>query len=69
MTEPVDQSALKQGLLGSLSLVLDETDLRHAVGETGTLRASVEIFIERGHARWTKGSVSFEHRRELGGRR
>jgi hypothetical protein len=69
-SEPVipDAIALTEGLRGAFGIFLAEADISHAVGETGVLRGTVEIFIERGRARHSKGSVSFEHRMELRGR-
>lgn len=60
-----EADALSAGLLSAFGLFVAETDIAHAVGETGVLRGTVEIFLERGKGRHTKGSVSFERRLEL----
>lgn len=66
--EVPDEDSLSTGLLSAFGLFVAETDIAHAVGESGVLRGSIEIFLERGLARHTKGSVSFERRMELGPR-
>lgn len=63
--EPPDANSLSEGLLGAFGLFLRETSIAHAVGETGVLRGSVEVFLDHGRAKHTKGSVSFERRMEL----
>lgn len=60
-----DATALREGLRGSLSIFLDESDLRMAVGETGICRVNLEVFLERGKARHAKGAVYFERRLDL----
>lgn len=66
--EPPDGQALKAGLLGALSIYVDEADLTRAAGETGIVRCQVEVALDKGRVRWTKGSVAFERRIEIGGR-
>lgn len=66
--ETPDADALSAGLLSAFGLFVAETSIDHAAGETGVLRGTVEVLLERGVARHTKGSVSFERRMELGSR-
>lgn len=63
-----DADALSAGLLSAFGLFVAETDIGHAAGESGILRGTVEVLLERGIARNTRGSVSFERRMELGPR-
>jgi hypothetical protein len=63
-----DEDALSAGLLSAFGLFVAETNIGHAVGESGVLRGTIEVFLERGQARHTKGGVSFERRMELGPR-
>jgi len=69
VSEPTipDQVGLTDGLEKAFALFAQETDLSHAVGETGVLRGTVEIFLERGRGKTYKGSISFERRLERGG--
>lgn len=60
-----DEQGLREGLMGAFGIYSNETDITHAVGETGVLRGYVEIFLERGRARHSKGSISFERRMDL----
>lgn len=62
-----DAEGLAEGLRGAFGLFVGETDITHAVGETGVLRGTVEVFIEKGRAKHTKGAISFERRIELRG--
>lgn len=64
-----DADGLSAGLQSAFGLFVAETDIAHAVGETGVLRGTVEVFLERGRARTTKGCVSFERRMEMQARR
>jgi hypothetical protein len=66
-TEPPSADDLREGLRHALDLFLLETDLSHAVGENGRMTAHVEVHLERGVARWTKGAVAFERRIDMGG--
>lgn len=63
-----DGPALKAGLLGALSIYVDDADLARAAGETGIVRCRVEVALDKGRVRWTKGSVAFERKIEIGGR-
>lgn len=60
-----DADALSTGLRDAFALFCAETSIDHAVGETGVLRGTVEVFLERGRALHTKGGVSFERRLDL----
>lgn len=64
-----DQTALRAGIRGVLSLYIDEADLIFAVGESGLLVVNVQIQLDRGRAQWSKGNVHFERRIDLGGSR
>ena len=66
--EPPDGAALKLGLQGAIALYVDEADLSRAAGETGIVRCHVEVALDHGRVRWTKGSVAFERRIEIGGK-
>lgn len=66
-TDAPPEADLREGLRRAFDLYLMETDLTHAVGENGRLFASVEVHLERGFARWTKGAVYFERRIDVGG--
>jgi urocanate hydratase len=68
MSEPTipDEVGLREGLEKAFALFAQETGLAHAVGETGVLRGTVEIFLEKGRGKHYKGSVSFERRLERG---
>lgn len=61
-----DADMLSAGLLSAFGLLVAEADIGHAPGESGVVRGTVEIQLERGIVRGTRGSVSFEHRMELG---
>ena len=63
--EAPDADALSAGLLSAFGLFVAETDIGHAAGETGILKGTIEVLLERGKARHTKGSISFERRIEM----
>lgn len=58
------QDDLMAGLRQAFEVLCAKTDLGHAVGETGTLRGEVEIFLERGRGKHYKGTVYFQQRME-----
>ena len=64
-----DEQGLKDGIVLALQMYVQEAGLRLAVGETGILRAGVEIFLDQGRAKHSKGSCYFERRMDLGGAR
>lgn len=66
--EPPDGAALQQGLIDAVGLYVQDADLARAAGETGVIRCVVEIVLDKGRVRFTKGSVAFERRIEIGGR-
>lgn len=67
MSEPLTQSALKEGIAGALGIFLQDTDLTHAVGEDGMVEARVVLRVEKGRVLYAKGAVSFERRMNIGG--
>ena len=66
-TEPPTQAALKEGISAVLGIALQDTDLTHAVGESGVLEARVSLRVEHGRVIWTKAAVAFERRMSIGG--
>lgn len=66
--EPPDGAALQQGLLDATALYIQDADLRRAAGETGVVQLKVEVVLDKGRVRFTRGSVAFERRIEIGGR-
>lgn len=63
-----DGAALRDGLRGAISMYVDDADLSRAAGETGVIEVKVQIVLDHGRVRFTKGSVAFERRIEIGGR-
>lgn len=66
-SNPPTADELREGLRSAFDMYLAETDLTRAVGENGRLFGTVEIHLERGRARWTKGAIYFERRVDFGG--
>lgn len=66
--EPPDEGALRKGLLGALGLYIEEADLSRAPGETGFINVTIQVALDHGRVRFTKGSVFFERRIDIGGR-
>lgn len=66
---PPDEETIRLGLSAALGMFLSETSLRHAVGETGIIEVKLSMLLENGHSRWTKGSVAFERKFQMGGSR
>lgn len=66
--EPPDGAALREGLRGAVSMYVDEADLTRAAGETGFIQCKVEIALDKGRVRFTRGSVAFERRIDIGGK-
>lgn len=66
--EPPDGAALRDGLRGATSLYIDEADLGRAAGETGFIKLNVEVALDKGRVRFTRGSVAFERRIDIGGK-
>lgn len=63
-----DQSKLRELMREAFDLYLQSTDVTHAIGQNGRLTVSLEIHLDGGHPRWTKGAVGFERRIDIGGR-
>ena len=66
MTLP-DHATLKRLLEEAFGIYLQTTDLSHAVGQNGRLTVQLEVHLDGGHPRWTKGAVGFERRIDMGG--
>lgn len=66
---PPDEGALREGLIQAFSIFVNETPLRHAVGENGRVNATLEMHLEHGFVRWCKGGVVFERRIDVKGAR
>ena len=64
-----DHKRLKEILSEAFNVHLSEADLSHAVGKHGRLTVALEIHLDGGHPRWTKGAVGFERRIDLTGGR
>lgn len=62
-----DHSKLKALMREAFEIYLQTTDVSHAVGQNGRLTAHLEIHLDGGHPRWTKGAVGFERRIDMGG--
>jgi hypothetical protein len=62
-----DEQGLREGLVRAVEMFVAETDLSHAVGESGKLRVEVELALDRGRGQHALGSVSFNHRFALRG--
>lgn len=60
-----DEQALRQGLLGASGIYINETPLVHCVGETGIISVTLQMLLEAGKVRWTKGQVAFERKINL----
>lgn len=65
MTQPTDSEAMKVALRTAAAIFSDEAALP-IEGESGRVHLNVEIHVERGRVRWTKGSCFFERRIEGG---
>ena len=63
-----DHPTLKALLREAFDIYLQSTDVSHAVGQNGRLTVSLEIHLDGGHPRWTKGAVGFERRIDMGGK-
>lgn len=63
--EPPSREALCEGILGSAATIVRDTDLSHAVGESGLLTLTLTVSLDHGRAQWTKGSLAFERRINL----
>lgn len=60
-----DHKALKALLQEAFSVYLQTTDVSHAVGQHGRLTVALEIHLDGGRPRWTKGAVGFERRIDM----
>jgi hypothetical protein len=63
--DPPSEVELKEGLLQSLTIFLNDTSLAHAVGENGSLSCQVEVHLEQGRGLWAKGGASFVRRIDM----
>lgn len=63
-----DHAKLKDLVREAFDIYLQTTDVSHAVGQHGRLTVALEIHLDGGHPRWTKGQIGFERRIDLGGR-
>jgi len=66
--EPPDEAALRDGLRRVTDLYIGEADLSKAPGESGFIRVNVEVALDHGRVRFSRGFVAFERRIEIGGR-
>ena len=64
-----DHARLKALLREAFDVYLSGTDVSHAVGQNGRLTVQLEIHLDGGHPRWTKGAVGFERRIDMQGGR
>lgn len=66
MTLP-DHERLRSILREAFEVYLADSDISHAVGKNGRLIVDLEIHLDGGLPRWTKGAVSFERRIDVKG--
>ena len=63
----VEASSLIEGIKAALLLYVSEADLNRAVGETGKIRVTLEVDLNRGRVQRSKGACYFERYVDLGG--
>jgi hypothetical protein len=65
--EGPDALALIEGVRSAISLYINEANLDRAVGETGKIRVTFELDLNRGRVERTKGAAWFERYITVGG--
>ena len=64
---PPSRDQLQEGLLATTGIYVTEADLAHAVGESGTVHLRLELKLERGRVRRSRGSCYFERQMDFRG--